>query len=102
MTRRAAQINVAIRAFAAGDALGVPWEGTKPAEIGTRPFVPIGAREGWPVGATSDDTAQLLLMAEGLGTPDPAATFMTRLAEGAEAIRGMGPSSLAAIERFRR
>src|SRR4051812_33208314 len=101
MTRRAAQINVAIRAFAAGDALGVPWEGTTPAEIGTRPLVPLRAREDWPVGATSDDTAQLLLMAEALGTAEPAATFMARLAEEAHAIRGMGPSSLAAVERFR-
>src|SRR3954468_19310242 len=101
MTRRAAQINVAIRAFAAGDALGVPWEGTKPAGIGTH-LLPLRAREGWPVGATSDDTAQLLLMAEALGTGDPAAAFMARLAEEAPGIRGMGPSSLAAVERFRR
>src|SRR3954469_10296470 len=102
MTRREAQINVAIRAFAAGDALGVPWEGTKPAEIGTQPLFPLRAREGWPVGATSDDTAQLLLMAEALATGDPAAAFMARLAEEAPGIRGMGPSSLAAVERFRR
>ena len=65
----------------------------------------LPAREGWPRGATSDDTALTLLVAHHLadrdGDGDPAA-FLADLAEQEPAIRGLGPTTTAAIERFRR
>ena len=55
--------------------------------------------------ATSDDTALTLLVAHHLadrdGDGDPAA-FLADLAEQEAAIRGLGPTTTAAIERFRR
>ena len=65
----------------------------------------LPAREGWPPGATSDDTALTLLVAHHLadrdGDGDPA-DFLADLAEKEAAIRGLGPTTTAAIERFRR
>jgi ADP-ribosylglycohydrolase len=56
-------------------------------------------------GATSDDTALTLLVARHLadrdGDGDPAA-FLADLAGQEPAIRGLGPTTTAAIERFRR
>jgi ADP-ribosylglycohydrolase len=82
----------------------VPWEnapaGATPGQIGQLPV-----REGWPRGATSDDTALTLLVARHLadrdGDSDPAA-FLAEPAEQESAIRGLGPTTTAAIERFRR
>lgn len=89
-------------AFAAGDALGVPWEGRPPSQIAGQPLWPLRARDDWPRGATSDDTAQLLLMARALASgAEPAEWFMDALAREADGIRGMGPSSLAAVQRYR-
>lgn len=63
------------------------------------------AHEEWPRGVTSDDTALTLLVAHHLadrdGDGDPAA-FLAELAEQEPAIRGLGPTTRAAIERFRR
>jgi ADP-ribosylglycohydrolase len=100
----AARIDGALTAYACGDALGVPWEnapaGATPSQIEQLP-----AREGWPRGATSDDTALTLLVAHHLadrdGDGDPAA-FLADLAEQEPAIRGLGPTTTAAIEQFRR
>jgi ADP-ribosylglycohydrolase len=100
----AGRIDGALTAYACGDALGVPWEnapmGATPSQIEQLP-----AREGWPRGATSDDTALTLLVAHHLadrdGDGDPA-TFLADLAEQEAAIRGLGPTTTAAIERFRR
>ena len=64
----------------------------------------LPAREGWPPGTTSDDTALTLLVAHHLadrdGDGDPAA-FLAELAGQEPAIRGLGPTTTAAIERFR-
>ena len=100
----AGRIDGALTAYACGDALGVPWEnapmGATPSQIEQLP-----AREGWPRGATSDHTALTLLVAHHLadrdGDGDPAA-FLADLAEQEAAIRGLGPTTTAAIERFRR
>ena len=97
-------IDGALTAYACGDALGVPWEN---APIGATPsqIEQLPAREGWPRGATSDDTALTLLVAHHLadrdGDGDPAA-FLADLAEREPAIRGLGPTTTAAVERFRR
>ena len=100
----AGRIDGALTAYACGDALGVPWEnaptGATPSQIEQLP-----AREGWPRGATSDDTALTLLVAHHLadrdGDGDPAA-FLADLAGQEAAIRGLGPTTTAALERFRR
>ena len=100
----AGRIDGALTAYACGDALGVPWEN---APIGATPsqMEQLPAREGWPRGATSDDTALTLLLAHHLadrdGDGDPAA-FLADLAAQEPAIRGLGPTTTAAIERFRR
>jgi ADP-ribosylglycohydrolase len=87
-------IHAGLVAFAAGDALGTPWEGRRPREV-RGILVP---------GMTSDDTAQLLTAAEVLaeGTQDVARRFLQRLSEGFQEIRGSGSTSRAAVERFRR
>jgi ADP-ribosylglycohydrolase/tetratricopeptide (TPR) repeat protein len=100
----AGRIDAALTAYACGDALGVPWENT-PAAGAPSQIEGLPAREGWSRGATSDDTALTLLVAHHLadrdGDGDPAA-FLADLAEQEPAIRGLGPTTTAAIERFRR
>ena len=103
----AGRIDGALTAYACGDALGVPWESPPDANVRATPsqIEQLPAREGWPRGATSDDTALTLLVAHHLadrdGDGDPAA-FLADLAEQEAAIRGLGPTTTAAIERFRR
>jgi ADP-ribosylglycohydrolase/tetratricopeptide (TPR) repeat protein len=97
----------ALTAYASGDALGVPWENTPraDADVTASQIEQLPAREGWPRGVTSDDTALTLLAARHLaerdGACDPGA-FLADLAEEAPAIRGLGPTTTAAIEQFRR
>ena len=102
----AERIGAAMLTFAAGDALGVPWEGSDPAAIDVTaiPTVPA-APWGWPRGATSDDTAQMQLVAELLAETDGRPTpeqFVARLADAADQIRGIGPTTGRALEHFRR
>lgn len=91
--------------FAAGDALGVPWEGSAPEAIDRSRILELPAAPwGWPRGATSDDTAQMLLVAELLADTDGRPTaeeFMVRLAGAADNIRGFGPTTTQALEHFR-
>jgi ADP-ribosylglycohydrolase len=103
----AGRIDGALTAYACGDALGVPWE-SRPGG-GAHPTADeieqLPAHKEWPRGATSDDTALTLLAAHHLtdrdGDGDPDA-FLAELAEQEPAIRGLGPTTTAAIERFRR
>jgi ADP-ribosyl-[dinitrogen reductase] hydrolase len=103
----AGRIDGALTAYACGDALGGPWESTRNPNVGVAAsqIEQLPAREGWPRGATSDDTALTLLAAHHLadrdGDGDPAA-FLAELAGQEPAIRGLGPTTTAAIERFRR
>ena len=103
----AARIDGALTAYACGDALGVPWENQPDATARATPsqIEQLPGREGWPRGATSDDTALTLLIARHLadrdGDGDPAA-FLADLDGQEPAIRGLGPTTTAAIERFRR
>src|SRR6266566_1745101 len=100
----AGRIDGALTAYACGDALGVPWENA-PAGATADQIEQLPAREGWPRGATSDDTALTLLVAHHLadrdGDGDPAA-FLADLAGQEPAVRGLGPTTTAAIEQFRR
>ncbi|MBX6390937.1 MAG: ADP-ribosylglycohydrolase family protein [Frankia sp.] len=98
------RIGAALTAFAAGDALGVPWEGGTPVTVDRDAVASIpAARWGWPRGSTSDDTAQVMLVAELLadteGRPTPE-EFMARLAAVADEIRGLGPTTRAALAEF--
>jgi len=103
----AGRIDGALTAYACGDALGGPWESLRNPNVGVAAsqIEQLPAREGWPRGATSDDTALTLLVAHHLadrdGDGDPAA-FLAELAGQEPAIRGLGPTTTAAIERFRR
>jgi ADP-ribosyl-[dinitrogen reductase] hydrolase len=94
---------VGIVAYAAGDALGVPWEGSTPSEVRWEALEALPARGDWPQGATSDDTAQLLLVAEYLveanGQVDER-DFLGRLAKALPRMRGAGPTTQAALRRF--
>jgi ADP-ribosyl-[dinitrogen reductase] hydrolase len=96
-------IRAGIIAYAAGDALGVPWEGRTPDEVRWEALERLPARGDWPQGATSDDTAQLLLVAEYLveanGQVDER-EFLTRLARALPKMRGAGPTTQAAVQRF--
>ena len=95
----------AILAYAAGDALGGPWEGLPPERIERARVLELPAREGWPRGATSDDTAQMLLLAGVLVRNDgefDAATFMEELARALPTMRGTGSTTRRAVERYRR
>ena len=99
----AGRVAAGLRAFAAGDALGVPWEGGPPEAVDRGRLFELPASHGWPQGATSDDTAQLLLvsrlLADTSGRPT-AAEFVRRLHAAAPEIRGMGPTTRAALTRF--
>jgi ADP-ribosylglycohydrolase len=94
----------AVTAYACGDALGLPWEQFPPADASTAEIEALPAREGWERGATSDDTALTLLVAQHLadrsGVAD-ARVFLQTLAAQAGSIRGLGPSTTGAIKHFR-
>jgi ADP-ribosyl-[dinitrogen reductase] hydrolase len=96
-------IRAGIVAYAAGDALGVPWEGSTPEEVRWEALEALPARGDWPRGATSDDTEQLLLVAEYLvetnGQVDER-DFLVRLAKALPGMRGAGPTTQAAVRRF--
>jgi ADP-ribosylglycohydrolase len=96
-------IRAGILAYAAGDALGVPWEGKTPDEVNVDVLEGLPSAHGWPRGATSDDTDQLMLvarhLAESQGRIDER-EFLTQLAKALPGMRGPGPSTTAAVRRF--
>jgi ADP-ribosylglycohydrolase/tetratricopeptide (TPR) repeat protein len=101
----AERIAGALTAYAYGDALGVPWEGRQVTDVTAEQIEHLPAKEGWPRGATSDDTALTLLTARHLAERDgsgDARAFLGDLAVHAPSIRGLGPSTRAAIEHFQR
>jgi ADP-ribosylglycohydrolase len=90
-------------AYAAGDALGVPWEGKTPAEVDWGVMEELPARGDWPRGSTSDDTDQLMLvtgyLVEAKGQVDERG-LLTLLAKALPHMRGVGPTTSAAVRRF--
>jgi ADP-ribosyl-[dinitrogen reductase] hydrolase len=96
-------IRAGILAYAAGDALGVPWEGKTPDDVEWEKLEELPARGDWPRGSTSDDTDQVLLVARCLvetGGQVDEREFLTRLAKALPRMRGVGPTTRAAVERF--
>jgi len=97
------RVQAGLLAYAAGDAVGLPWERMAASEIDASKLPSLHATKEWPAGATSDDTALTLLVAEHLiasGRPDGLG-FMGRLMAAAPSLKGLGPSTTAAIEGFR-
>lgn len=97
------RIHAGLLAYIGGDALGLPWEGSPPREVRLDELEALPAREGWPSGSTSDDTALTLLVADHLaaarGLGDPRQLLAT-LASRAGSIPGLGPSTTRAIAHF--
>lgn len=99
----AERVQAGLLAYAAGDALGLPWEGRPPGEVRMDELEGLPETELWASGSTSDDTALTLLVAEhlagagGLGEP---IGFLETLSEQSPRIPGLGPSTTLAIERF--
>jgi ADP-ribosyl-[dinitrogen reductase] hydrolase len=97
------RIRAGILAYAAGDALGVPWEGKTPDQVNLEMLEELLPAHDWPRGATSDDTDQLMLVAlhlvESQGRVDER-EFLTLLAKALPGMRGPGPSTTAAVRRF--
>jgi ADP-ribosyl-[dinitrogen reductase] hydrolase len=86
----------------------VPWEGKTPDEVHWEALEELPARGDWPRGSTSDDTDQMLLVAqyfvaqyfvETKGQVDER-EFLTRLANALPRMRGVGPTTRAAVRRF--
>jgi ADP-ribosylglycohydrolase len=99
-----ARIRSGLVVFAAGDAAGVPWEGSAADAVDPAQIDEIPRRGDWPPGATSDDTALTLLVSDYLadrGAVVDEADFLTRLSAAVPVIRGIGPSTHAAVERYR-
>ena len=100
----AERVRAGLVTFAAGDALGVPWEGQPPHKIPPDQIAAIPARYDWPQGATSDDTAQTLLVAWHLvatGGQPSEREFLNQLSQDLPAMRGAGPTTTAAVGRYR-
>jgi ADP-ribosylglycohydrolase len=96
-------IRAGILAYAAGDALGVPWEGSTLEEVRWEALEALPARGDWPRGSTSDDTEQLLLVGEYLVEADgqiDERAYLGRLAKALPRMRGAGPTTQAAVRRF--
>jgi ADP-ribosyl-[dinitrogen reductase] hydrolase len=96
-------IRAGILAYAAGDALGVPWEGKTPDEVHWEELEELPVRGNWPRGSTSDDTDQMLLVAQYLAETTGQVNergFLARLAKAVPRMRGVGPTTRAAVERF--
>jgi ADP-ribosylglycohydrolase len=90
--------------YAAGDAVGLPWEGKPAADVDAEALSTLRATKKWPAGATSDDTALTLMVGEHLaaGREADGVGFLKRLAKEAGTIPGLGPSTTAAIKSFKR
>jgi ADP-ribosylglycohydrolase len=93
-----------IRAYAAGDAYGVQFE-FQPRRFDELPDS-LAEVDGWPAGGVSDDTILSLMTLESLrldadggllSANASAAEFKRRLMEAKDALRGLGPTTRAAL-----
>lgn len=104
MTALATRFAEIIRAYAAGDAYGVQFE-FQPRRFDELPDS-LAEVDGWPAGGVSDDTILSLMTLESLGlgadgellsAAASAAEFKRRLMEAKDALRGLGPTTRAAL-----
>jgi ADP-ribosylglycohydrolase len=92
------RVLLSLMAFAAGDAFGVTYEYTSeplPVDIGS-----MGTRADWPFGGVSDDTLLSLLTIFSVTRDQPrasASAFLERLRREAPELRGLGPTTRAAL-----
>jgi len=93
-----------IRAYAAGDAYGVQFE-FQPRRFDELPDS-LAEVDGWPAGGVSDDTILSLMTLESLrlgadgellNASASAAEFKRRLMQAKDALRGLGPTTRAAL-----
>jgi len=93
-----------IRAYAAGDAYGVQFE-FQPRRFDELPDS-LAEVDGWPAGGVSDDTILSLMTLESLrlgadgellSASASATEFKRRLMEARDALRGLGPTTRAAL-----
>ena len=97
MSTRAERIRAAVMAYAAGDAFGVAYE-FEP-RVTSVPNELLG-KDDWPAGGVSDDTLLSLMTIETLNQPNAdsaAADFLKRLRDAAPTLRGLGPTTRAAL-----
>ena len=104
MTALATRFAEIIRAYAAGDAYGVQFE-FQPRRFDDLPDS-LAEVDGWPAGGVSDDTILSLMTLESLrlgadgellSANASAAEFKRRLMEAKDALRGLGPTTRAAL-----
>ena len=104
MTALATRFAEIIRAYAAGDAYGVQFE-FQPRRFDELPDS-LAEVDGWPAGGVSDDTILSLMTLESLrldadggllSANASAAEFKRRLMEAKDALRGLGPTTRAAL-----
>ena len=104
MTALATRFAEIIRAYAAGDAYGVQFE-FQPRRFDELPDS-LAEVDGWPAGGVSDDTILSLMTLESLrvgadgellNATASAAEFKRRLMEAKDALRGLGPTTRAAL-----
>ena len=104
MTALATRFAEIIRAYAAGDAYGVQFE-FQPRRFDELPDS-LAEVDGWPAGGVSDDTILSLMTLESLrvgadgellSATASAAEFKRRLMEAKDALRGLGPTTRAAL-----
>ena len=104
MTALATRFAEIIRAYAAGDAYGVQFE-FQPRRFDELPDS-LAEVDGWPAGGVSDDTILSLMTLESLrlgsdgellSASASAAEFKRRLMEAKDALRGLGPTTRAAL-----
>ena len=104
MTALATRFAEIIRAYAAGDAYGVQFE-FQPRRFDELPDS-LAEVDGWPAGGVSDDTILSLMTLESLrlgadgellNASASAAEFKRRLMEAKDALRGLGPTTRAAL-----
>lgn len=98
-----ARLRRMLRAFAAGDAFGLSWEGQPPRAVQDVSITRLSPVPGLAPGAVSDDTSLLLLTAIHLarrGIDGRVESLMVDIVEQAEEMYGVGPSTRSAIERY--
>lgn len=90
-------IRAAVNAYAAGDAFGVAYEFEPQQKVIPNKLL---GKDDWPAGGVSDDTLLSLMTIQSLSASSPvlaAEDFLKRLRAAAPNLRGLGPTTRAAL-----